>query len=214
MAAPEYLIPDWQQRRSEEPAFLDERPAGPAVVLPFSPDAARIPNETRMAEAQRPNGFVFDGVRASGAIRAGLSKRSAALRPLPMEDVCFYVKPIGNTRLYRKADPAGKVFWKSCLVLGAFAVAVILASFVPRALLRQSGYRAEKFSRAQMQLVEVNRQLKVREGILSSLHRIGGLAAENGMTVPAPNTLAWQDRTLPPPDDEKQLALSRGEPGR
>lgn len=214
MAAPEYQIPDWQQQRVDEPDFLNERPAGPAVVVPFSPRAERNASRGRTPEEQRPNGFVFDGVRASGAIRAGLSKRSGAVRPLPGEEICFFVKPIENTRLYRKADPASKVFWKSCLVLGAFAVAVILASFVPRALLRQSGYRAEKFSRAQMQLVEVNRQLLVRQGILSSLHRIGGLAAENGMTVPAANTLAWQDRTLPPPDDEKQLALSRGEPGR
>lgn len=213
MAAPEYVVEHWQDQWADVPEMLPERPAGPATVLPFSPQADRGASEPRPSETLRPNGFVFDGVRASGAIRAGLSRRAGAVRPLPMEDVCFYVKPIENARLYRKADPASKVFWKSCLVLGAFAVAVILASFVPRALMRQSGYRAEKFSRAQAQLVEMNRQLKVRQGILSSLHRIGGLAAETGMTVPAANTLAWQDRTLPPPDDEKQLALSRGEAG-
>jgi hypothetical protein len=38
--------------------------------------------------------FLYDGVAAGREVRAGLARRSASVRPLPMEDLCFFVKPI------------------------------------------------------------------------------------------------------------------------
>lgn len=60
----------------------------------------------------RARGFVYDGVRVGRAMRAGLSRRSASSRPLPMEDVSFYIKSSSASQLRRRCDPGDAIVWR------------------------------------------------------------------------------------------------------
>jgi len=159
---------------------------------------------------RRSGGFAYDGVRAGSALRAGLSRRSAASRPLPMEDVCLHVKELDNTRLRRISDPQDARAWRRLVALGCLALIAILASHAPHALLRQSGYQLEKLHQQQQGLSEINEQLKVRHAMLSDLRRVTELAAEKGLTSTPPERFAWQDRTIPRGAESGDLAQNRG----
>src|SRR5262249_14912788 len=71
--------------------------------------------------------FFYDGVAAGREVRAGLSRRPAATRPLPMEDLCFFVKTIDNSRLVRVVDPHSR---RECLGLIASVTAVFFLALL------------------------------------------------------------------------------------
>lgn len=156
----------------------------------------------------RACGFVYDGVRVGRAMRAGLSRRSASSRPLPMEDVSFYVKPSSASQLRRRCDPRDAIVWRR-LVLGGFAALLLtLLCFGPRAWLRQSSRRLVEMSEQQQELLEIQRHLLVRQAQLSDLRRVGRLAAKRGLSAPPPERYTWQGRNLESTDSSGELARS------
>ena len=161
------------------------------------------------APRRSPAGFVYDGARASRATRAGLSRRSASSRPLPMEDVYFYVKELDNTNLGRRLDPADRTIWTRFVGTGLLGLMLVILTFAPRPLLRQSGYRLEKMNEKYQALAEIQDQLRVRQARLSDLRRVADLATRQGLEQTPPERFAWQDRTIPPVSQETELAWNR-----
>lgn len=179
------------------------RPTGArACVVEFDPDGKRSRTSRSPVaiptHSPSPRGFVYDGVRAGPAVRAGLSRRQTASRPLPMEEVALFIKDIDNSLVRRKPDPRGKSAWLRFVVSGAMILMVVLLSSGPRAWLRHSGYRQAEMERDYQQLLEFNQQLKVRQAMLSDLQRISVLAAEQGFVEPPTDQFEWQDRTINP----------------
>jgi hypothetical protein len=192
----------------------ETRQAGVVEFAPDRPWSRTTSTDPQPTDTFRVGGFVYDGVRAGRDVRAGLSRRSAAVRPLPMEEVCFYVKDVDNSRRRRKVDPADKSMLGRLVILGVLAVMFCLTSFGPVAGLRQSGYRLESLNRQHQSLLEVNRQLKMHSAMLSDVRRVTDLAESRGLAAPPPERYAWQDRTIMPPPDGAELASNHPTPRR
>ena len=147
-------------------------------------------------EDQPATGFVYDGVAAGAAMRAGLSRRSASTRPLPMEEVTLYIKEIDNSDVRRPADPAGRRAFVRMIGSGLLALVVLVLCFGPRAWLRHSGYRQAELSERRQELSEINHHLQVRHAQLSDLRRVVRMAAAQGLSEPPPERYTWQGRTI------------------
>lgn len=213
MATVECIAP-----RPAPPSQIEGRPETEVKhpgVVEFAPDS---PNSQIARPFLSPTnnsgngGFVYDGVRAGRDVRAGLSRRSAAVTALPMEDICFYVKEVDNTRLRRKVDPADKSMMRNLVILGVFAVLFCLTSFGPVAAKRQSGYRLRSLNNQYQKLQVVNSQLKDRRAKLSNVHRVQGLARARGLSAAPPERYAWQDRTIRPSSGGSELARNQPTP--
>ncbi len=150
--------------------------------------------------------FFYDGVAAGREVRAGLSRRSASARPLPMEDLCFFVKTIDNSRLVRVVDPQSR---RECLGLVAWVMAlfgVVLLYAVPYLAQLRSGYRVEDLKRDHEVLVENARQLQVREAALRDPQRIYSIArGQLGMGAPSPGRVKWSEPSATPPFSGRDL---------
>ena len=193
---------------------LDSRQtAAPSPLGPESrcnPDSAkekrRSREETWPRSEARVRGFVYDGVRCHRALKAGLSRRHAAMRPLPMEDVFLYVKSIDNSDLRRSLDPGERSAWWRMVACGCTLLFLAALCFGPRAWLRQAGYRVTELAERQQELLEIRRHLEVRQAQLTDLRRVGRLAAARGLESPPPENYAWQDHELGVPADDRELA--------
>ena len=140
----------------------------------------------------RSDGFVYDGVRAGRALRAGLSRRSAYGRALPMEEVCFYVKPIDNSQLRRPSDPKDRRNWTRTVAAGLGALALAALCFGPRAWLRNNGYQLAALNEQREELGEIERHLRVRHAQLSDLRRVSIVASSMGLESPEASRYAWE----------------------
>ncbi len=173
---------------------------------------AEAPGRGDAGTRGRGEGFFYDGVAAGREVRAGLSRRSAATRPLPMEDLCFFVKPIDNSRLVRVLDPHSR---SECLKLVAVVSAVFflaLLYILPYLSLLRAGYRVEDLKKDHETLAEAGRQLKIKEAELRDPHRIAAIARGNlGMLEAAPEQVVWPEASGSQPGAGELIAhdLSR-----
>jgi hypothetical protein len=164
---------------------------------------------------QRPrtSRFCYDGAAAGRARKAGLSRRKAGGRPLPMEDVMLYVKTIDNSRVRRPVDPADKKAWLQTVAILAGILMLVVLAVGPRAWLRHSGYKHAELTEQRLELLEIERHLQVRHAQLTDLRRVGRVAAAMGLVAPPPEHYAWQDLTVAPAaPDQRALAETFGEP--
>ena len=138
--------------------------------------------------------FFYDGVAAGREVRAGLSRRAAATRPLPMEDLCFFVKSIDNSRLVRVVDPHSG---RECLGFVGFVSAVFFLALLyvgPSLAILRTGYRVEDLKREHEALVESARQLQVREAALRDPQRIYSIAkGKLHLDAPQPEQVIWPE---------------------
>jgi cell division protein FtsL len=111
------------------------------------------------------------------------------LRPLPSEDVYFFIKKIDNGRVVREADPAARRrAWKAGLK--GFAAAVVLILFLlPRALDVVTGYRIHLLTRQHETLVNDKAAVDLQEAQLSSPDRLEQLARELRLVNPDPKSV-------------------------
>lgn len=196
-----------------EPA--SEEPTGVAAVEAADREPSLVASAVNPAwdGAGRAEGrpgtgvFFYDGVAAGREVRAGLSRRSAAVRPLPMEDLCFFAKSIDNSRLVRVVDPRSP---RECLGLVACLSAVFLLAvlyIVPSLLLLRAGYRVETLKKENDALVESNRQLQVKEAELRDPQRIYSIArGKLGLSEPAPEQVVWPEADGHMPTGHELLA--------
>jgi len=170
------------------------------------------PPEPEIERTEEASGFLYDGVAAGRDVRASLARRSASCRPLPMEDLCFFVKTIDNSRLVRVMDPRSR--WELLRVLGGglFVFLMALAYAVPYLWMLRAGYRVEELKKEHEVLVEQSRQLQVEEAGLRNPQRIDSIARTRlGMSKPLPEQVSWADGANAPsqPTDLLALNLSR-----
>ena len=156
--------------------------------------------------AAEGGGYYYDGVWAGRDVRAGLSRRAAASRPLPMEEICFFVKPIDNSRLVRVLDPHSH---RDRLKIGGFFAALFTLAVLyslPQVALRHSGYKIEDLKRENQALVEANKTLSVREASLRDPQRIDAIAhTQLGMQPALPEQVAWPDGARAPRQNGREL---------
>ncbi len=144
------------------------------------------------SRSSRSDGFVYDGVRAGRALRAGLSRRSAYGSALPMEEVCFYIKKIDNSQLRRPSDPRDRNTWARTVATGLAVLFLAALCFGPRAWLRNNGYQLAALSEQRQELAEIERHLRVRHAQLSDLRRVSLVAASMGLESPEASRYAWE----------------------
>jgi cell division protein FtsL len=164
------------------------------------------------AGGREHTGFLYDGVAAGREVRAELARRSAASRPLPMEDLCFFVKPIDNSRLVKVMDPHSKWDIVKTLAGSLFAFALALSYLIPYVSMVRSGYRIEELKREHAALAAESRRLVAEEARLRNPERIERLARTHlGLQKPAAERVAWADGTTPGAEATDLLAqnLSR-----
>jgi len=145
-------------------------------------------------EEVREDMFLYDGVAAGREVRAGLARRSASVRPLPMEDLCFFVKPIDNSRLVRVLDPHSKWDLLKMLAGGLFGLVIAFGYIVPYLGMLRTGYRIEELKKEHETLVDQSRVLQVEEAGLRDPRRIDEIARTRlGMSKPSPLQVVWAD---------------------
>jgi len=154
-------------------------------------------------------GFVYDGAAAGRALRAGLSRRFARARPLPMEEVLLYVKTIESQHVRRTADPADERAWRRMVGYGVLAVFVLVMAFGPRACLRHSSYRQAELIEQRTELREIQDHLRVRHAQVSDLRRVMARAATAGLQAPTTDRYVWQAAPLEGGDDAPAVAIVR-----
>lgn len=194
-AAAALYFPDEPERESVDAGPIEQR-------LPTQEKRSR---ESRADRA--PNGgFVYDGVAAGRAVRAGLSRRAAGGRPLPMEDVAFFIKDVDNSGLRRQADPSARAAWLRMISGGGLVLLFLIVCFGPRAWLRHSGYRQAVLIEQRDELRKTQRTLQVESEQLTDLRRVEEMARAQGLSAPGPDRVDWQNLTIEPVDDDRALA--------
>ncbi len=108
------------------------------------------------------------------------------LRPLPSEDVYFFLKKIDNSRIVREADPvARKRAWKAG-VKGFAAAGLLILLLMPKALGMVAGYHVHKLAADHERLVNERAVLSLEEARLVSPERLEQLARELKLVNPDP----------------------------
>jgi hypothetical protein len=108
------------------------------------------------------------------------------LRPLPSEDVYFFLKKIDNSRIVREADPvARKRAWRAG-IKGFAAAALLILLLMPKALGMVAGYHVHKLAQEREQLVSERAVLELEEARLVSPERLEQLARELKLVNPDP----------------------------
>jgi len=149
----------------------------------------------RGGRASQP--FLWDGVEAGREVRAGLARRSAACRPLPMEDLCFFVKPIDNSRLVQVMDPRSKWEILKMVVGGLFLLLMALGYALPYLEKADAGYRIQDLRNQNEALVEHTKQLQVEKASLEDPRRVAAEAAGLGLRKPTAEQVVWAEGAAP-----------------
>ncbi|HEX8984351.1 MAG TPA: hypothetical protein VF767_02930 [Bryobacteraceae bacterium] len=125
------------------------------------------------------------------------------LRPLPSEDVYFYLKKIDNSRIVREADPvARKRAWKAG-AKGLAAASLLILLLMPKALGMVAGYHVHKLAQEHEQLLNERSALALEEARLVSPERLEQLARELKLVNPDPKRVLMLN-----PKAEGALALN------
>lgn len=125
------------------------------------------------------------------------------LRPLPNEDVYFFVKRIDNSRLVRKAEPGTSAMsWK--FLGGACAAAVLLiGTLLPNAYGLLASHQLHNLQVENQRLLTERATLELEEARLLSPARLEELARMQKFVDPTPDTVIYL------PGKDESLALNR-----
>lgn len=139
-----------------------------------------------------------DAARAAGAI-----SDACKLRPVPNEDVYFFIKRLDNSCVVRQSDPRARVRdWK--FIGGACLTAVTLIGLLlPSAWGLITGYELNQLQQEHQQLVTERARLELEESRLVSAERLQELANIQQFVDPAP------EKTVYLPKNDQSLALNR-----
>jgi cell division protein FtsL len=133
--------------------------------------------------------FKRAGVQSMAPVRGGEwiePVDNYQLRPLPSEDVYFFLKKIDNSRIVREADPvARKRAWKAG-AKGAAAAALLILLLMPKALGMMAGYQVHTLAQDHERLLNERSVLSLEEARLVSPERLEQLARELKLVNPDP----------------------------
>jgi cell division protein FtsL len=111
---------------------------------------------------------------------------SFKLRPLPSEDVYFFIKKIDNSRVAKQADPAASRRAWQAGVKGVAVAALLIMLLMPRALEMMAGYRIHALAAEHDRLVNQKATLALEEAQLESPARLQQLAGQLRLVNPDP----------------------------
>ncbi len=153
------------------------------------------------------NRFVEPGAAAASEPHARIVRASAdayRLRPLPNDDVYFFVKRIDNSHVVRKADPKARArSWKA-LGASCLAAAGLIATLLPSAYGLMASYQLHQLQQEHQRLVGEESRLELEEATLVSPERLQRLAKDEGFTDPTPDHTIYLT-----PKNDGSLALNR-----
>jgi hypothetical protein len=113
------------------------------------------------------------------------------LRPLPNEDVAFYIKRIDNSLVVRQADPqARSTCWRS-IVVACSAAVLLIALLLPSAYGLLAGYQIERLRKENVELQSLARSLEIDEAKLLTPERLEELARIQQLVDPAPDKVVY-----------------------
>jgi hypothetical protein len=140
---------------------------------------------------------LFPNSQESGEEISSASLRAAGesmrVRPFANEDIFLWTRPVDNTRVVRKADPAASFLcWK--LIGTCFAAAVLLvAVLLPSAYSLMAGYQIEQLKEEGLKLSNELSSLELEQTSLVSPQRMEELARMQQFVDPAPEKLVYLD---------------------
>ncbi len=129
---------------------------------------------------------------------------SFQLRPLPSEDVYFFVKKIDNSRIVREADPAARRRAWAAGLKGAAVAGLLILLLMPRALDMVAGYRIHALTAEHDRMVTQKTVIELEEARLRSPERLQQLAGELRLVTPDPKRVVM----LNSPQTDSQLAMN------
>lgn len=151
------------------------------------------------------NHFIGAGTVTESAARTATRETIDAfkLRPIPNEDVYFYIKRIDNAKVLKQADRRARTGdWRNAALLGAATTALIVA-LLPSAYGLLAGYQISNLSKEHSRLVNEKARLELEEARLVSTARLQELARVQEFVDPAPANTVYLQPT------DKSLALNR-----
>ena len=108
------------------------------------------------------------------------------VRPLPNEDIYFWVRSIDNSRVMAQADPATtKACWKS-IAACMLAVLLLVGVLLPAAYNLLAGYQFNALQVEKQKLLDDQALLDMQEAELLSPARLAELAQMQEFVDPAP----------------------------
>jgi hypothetical protein len=123
---------------------------------------------------------------AGGGGGLGSGPDAYRLRPLPSEDVYFYVKKIDNSRLVREADPAARRrAWQDGLK-GLAAAGLLILLLMPKALGVVAGYEINQLTASHKKMAAEKTAIELQEAQLRSPDRLEQLARQMHLVNPDP----------------------------
>lgn len=113
------------------------------------------------------------------------------LRPIPNEDIAFYVKRIDNSLVVREADPkARSTCWRFIMIACTVAVMAI-GLLLPTAYGLLAGYQVEQLKKENDELLSVARTLEIEEARLLTPQRLEELAKMQELVDPAADKVVY-----------------------
>jgi hypothetical protein len=137
------------------------------------------------------------------AARAAASIAGCRLRPLPNEDVYFFVKRIDNSRVLRQADPAAAGRCWRLAMAGVATAAVIVCVLAPNVYGLLAGRQIEALRAEQQKLKTERVALDLVEARLLSPERLQELAGKRDFVNPDPARVVYLQ-----PKEDGSLALN------
>ncbi len=128
---------------------------------------------------------------SDAADRANARSGACRLRPLPNEDVYFFVKRIDNSRVIREADPAAsRVCWRTIAVACAAAV-IVIGILLPHAWGVIAGYQIQSLKAEEQRLKSEFSVVQAEEARLLRPERLEELARQQRFVEPTPDRVHY-----------------------
>ena len=136
--------------------------------------------------------IVGPSVYAQADSRAARSAEDTfVLRPIPNQEIYFYVKQIDNSRVVRESDPAQRnACWKLIVSAGATAI-LLIGVLLPSAYGLLAGYQIQALKQEQTRLMTERSVLELEEARLLSPARLEELAKIQSFIDPAPQKVVY-----------------------
>lgn len=115
------------------------------------------------------------------------------LRPIPNEDIYFFVKDIDNARVVRQADPQARGAAWRLIMSGGLAVMLLIGVLLPSAAGRIAGYQLESLRQEQQKLLAERSAYELEEARLLSPERLEQIARSQMFVDPAPQKVVYLD---------------------
>lgn len=154
---------------------------------------------------------ILDRVLSGGSV-AGVESRVNArelsdawrLRPLPNEDIYFYVKRIDNSRVLRQADPAANARGWKILGGASLTATLLICLLLPNAYGLMAGYQMSSLQQENQRLITEQARLDLEEARLMSSQRLQEIANQHLLQSPRPEAIVYLTSK-----NDQSLALNR-----